>query len=81
VDSTYFDNVTLDGDKVCQVAKSAAADSEWYTHLDKTTKIRYTAEGDNRRRITLTDLTSADLEMLVNPMTGTNKPNVIKIDD
>ena len=52
-----YDNVTLQGTKVCQV-------------LDDNNNVV--------RSTTLAQLTNEELETLVNPMTGTNTPNVIR---
>jgi hypothetical protein len=86
ITDTIFNNITLDGSKQCKIGVWSKDEngneiiSQWLAFIDEEGK-RYTALTDDVRPIQLSDLNSSDLEMLVNPMTGTNKPNVIKIDD
>ena len=56
-DNSDYDNVTLQGRKVCQVLDS---------------------EGNIIRSTTLSELATTELEMLVNPMTGSATPSVVR---
>lgn len=91
-DTAYYDNVTLDGNKQCMIETSHTVDengniivSEWYAYIDSA-KNRYkyipdTEPPANTRNLVLNDLKNTELEMLVNPMVGSNNPSIIKIED
>ena len=75
--NSAFENVTLDGNKICSIKIN---DDKIYQYIDDEGNYSLTNENEERN-IVLNDLKSTELEMLVNPMTGTNSPKIIIIDD
>ena len=87
----HFENVTLDGNKQCEIWKVTGVDESGndiivhdYSYIDNEGNkyAQNSLESDiPLRHIVLSDLTVSELEMLVNPMTGTKTPCPIKMDN
>jgi hypothetical protein len=76
----YYANVTLDGDKECNIIVNGTE----YAYIDANNNLyinNAAVEGVTKQKITLKHLRTEDLEMLVNPMTGSSTPNLIKFDN